>query len=143
VRLVVIIDDDSYEMDYCRFYLELEGYKVELISNPIKAIDFIEKNVDSIAAIVLDNIMPTADEKTRHFLGVEQPRQAGIAVLEKINQIKKKMKKDVPVIMRSVVDDQALKDEATEMGVVAYLWKLDTGPALLTQEIRKHVKETS
>jgi CheY-like chemotaxis protein len=143
MKLVVIIDDDVHAMSYYKEYLEQEDYKVELIGNSVDAIGFIENNIDSIAAIVLDNIMPTSDKKVSAFFNVEKPRDVGIAVLEKINQIKKKAKKDIPVIMRSIVNDDDVRNTAIAMGVVAYLWKLDTDAAALAEEIRKHVKGTS
>jgi len=57
-KLVLLIDDNKLPMQFYIKALKQEGFEVEQCFEPDSALDFVEKNKEQIAVIILDIMMP-------------------------------------------------------------------------------------
>lgn len=96
-----VVDDDANLRRILSVLLEVRGYRVRSFENGERCLEMLDENP---AAVFLDLVMP------------------GIGGMESLKQIKK-MKKDLPVIMVTSVDDVATAVQAIKEGAFDYILK--------------------
>ena len=58
---ILIIDDDSVNSTLVKGVLQRHGYTVEIVSNPMRALEKFARNTDCADLVLLDYFMPTLD----------------------------------------------------------------------------------
>jgi CheY-like chemotaxis protein len=58
---ILIIDDDSVNSTLAKGVLQRHGYTVEIVSNPMRALEKFARNTDYADLVLLDYFMPTLD----------------------------------------------------------------------------------
>ncbi len=109
-ELVLVVDDESSIREIARATLEAYGYQVLVACDGAEAIATFVKNMESIKAIIIDNMMPVLDGKST------------IAAL-------KKMETGVKLIATSGLQDEVTASLASEVN--AFINKPFTGEKLL------------
>jgi FixJ family two-component response regulator len=100
--VIVIIDDDELVRQAVAHLISSEGYRTEVYAS---AEDFIERVMESEASCLL------ADVHLENLSGIELTRHLSWLGLV------------LPVILMTGDDDQTLRQQAMELGCVAYLRK--------------------
>lgn len=102
---ILIVDDEEFNLDILREYLEDENFEVESAVNGKEAFEKLQKSKD-FAAIVLDRMMPVMD---------------GMEFISKIKS--DDYFSDIPVVMQTAASDAKQIKEGIEAGVFYYLTK--------------------
>ena len=113
-KRVLVVDDEDDFLNLMQFFLTLEGYDVETVTDGIQAIQAVGREKPDL--ILLDVIMPRMD---------------GISALRHLRG--QKATRDIPVIMLSILDEG--KEESKDLNVTDYLVKPFSTEALI-QKIR-------
>jgi len=123
---LLLVDDDSVNLQILREYLEEEGYSLVEAHDGEEAWALLEAEGDSFYAVLLDRMMPKLD---------------GLAVLNRMMAHEKL--KDIPVIMQTAAGAVYEVQEGIEAGAFYYLTKpFDRAMllAIVASAIRKAVK---
>jgi CheY-like chemotaxis protein len=116
---ICIIDDNKEFLNIITEYIELQGYTVCSMENPLHAIDTIIENEPKL--VILDIMMPGID---------------GFTLLKQIKE--DSVLKDIPVIVISGKMFPPEKKQALNLGAVAFFSKPTKGEELV-EEIRKYI----
>jgi len=116
---ICIVDDNKEFLDIVTEYIELQGYSVCSMENPLHAIDNIIEKKPKL--IILDIMMPGID---------------GFTLLKQIKE--DSVLKDIPVIVISGKMFPPEKKQAINLGAVAFFSKPTKGQELV-EEIKKHI----
>lgn len=111
VRVLFVEDDRSVAQMY-KLKLELDGYRVDVAFDGETAIEMASTETPDI--IFLDNRLPKLD---------------GLGVLQALRADPKT--KDVRVVILSNYSQRELGDRVANLGVLAFLKKTETTPAML------------
>jgi CheY-like chemotaxis protein len=114
-KKVLVVDDELDFLSIMNFFLTLEGYLVETVSDGAEAIKSVKKDRPDL--ILLDVIMPIMD---------------GYSALKELRQNNKT--RDIPVIMLSIID-QTVEQKET-LNITDYLVKPFSSDILI-QKIRQ------
>lgn len=109
-ELILVVDDESSIREIARATLEAYGYKVIVAADGAEAIAVFVKNLDSVRAVIVDNMMPVLDGKST------------IAAI-------KRMETGVKLIATSGLQDEISRSYGSE--VEAFINKPFTGEKLL------------
>jgi len=60
-ELILLVDDELSDLEYLRFTLENNGYRVITTNDVIDAVDLYEKNIDEVKLVVIDLMSPALD----------------------------------------------------------------------------------
>jgi CheY-like chemotaxis protein len=101
---VMIVDDNEEFQQLVKQLLEPLGYDVQLVSNPVKALELYQRDKDKIDLILLDYYMPTLDGGTT------------FEWLRKFNP-------NVKVIICSGADELRLRQLQVQHAIDAYIHK--------------------
>lgn len=104
---VLIVDDETINLDFFDVMLSKLGFKVELAEDGEEALEKVRQFVPDI--IILDNIMPkmTGWEVTRLLKNSEKYKEF----------------KEIPIVMFSAMDDVKDKIQGFELGIEDYITK--------------------
>jgi len=116
---ICIIDDNKDYLDIITEYIELQGYSVCSLNNPLHALDKISEKKPQL--IILDIMMPGMD---------------GFTLLKQIKD--NPVLKDIPVIVVSGKMFPPEKKQAINLGAAAFFSKPAKGTELV-DEIKKHI----
>ena len=101
---IVLVDDEHPLADiYQRMLAEL-GYRVTMFTSSMKALHFIEKNIDDIDLLFTDMTMP-------EMTGVELAKSC------------LRLKTDLPIILCTGFSESINQDQATRLGITTFLLK--------------------
>jgi len=114
-KKVLVVDDELDFLSIMNFFLTLEGYNVETVSDGAEAIKSVKKERPDL--ILLDVIMPRMD---------------GYSALRELRQ--DRMTKDIPVIMLSILDQT--EEQTESLNITDYLVKPFSSERLI-QKIRQ------
>ncbi len=114
---ILFVDDDLAILEMSRQLLELMGYQVTLASSGYDALDLIQKSGDSIDMVITDMTMP------------------GMNGMELAQEIRK-IRPQLPVILCSGYTDVFEEDNASDMGIGAFITK-PIGRNELSETIRR------
>lgn len=104
---VLIVDDETINLDFFDVMLSKLGFRVELAEDGEEALEKVKQFVPDI--IILDNIMP---------------KMTGWEVTRLLKQSKEyKDFRDIPIVMFSAMDDVKDKIEGFELGIEDYITK--------------------
>ncbi len=118
---VLIVDDDRDLLDMIGLFVEIEGYETELVVDGELALNAIQKDPPDL--MVLDLVMP------------------GIGGFEVLSRLKKLMPSlNLPVVMVTAQEENSLRVEALQSGVVDYIQK-PVDFAVLSARIRSALME--
>ena len=101
---ILFVDDDSAILEMSKQLLELMGYQVTLASSGYEALDLIQKRADSIDMVITDMTMPGMN---------------GIELAQEITKISPQL----PVILCSGYTDVVEEENASDMGIGAFITK--------------------
>lgn len=119
---VLIVDDQSINRDMLSMMIEDDYKEILKASNGLEAIQYIDKYKDSLAAILLDIVMPVMD---------------GMQVLEYLK--KNNLSEHIPVLIISSADSASTEKQALELGAADFIKKpFDTA---LVQRRLKNISE--
>jgi len=113
-KRVLVVDDEDDFLNLMHFFLTLEGYEVETVTDGIQAIQAVGRDKPDL--ILLDVIMPKMD---------------GLSALKHLRE--KDDTRDIPVIMLSILEEG--KDESRHLNIADYLVKPFSTDTLI-QKIR-------
>jgi CheY-like chemotaxis protein len=105
---ILWIDDEPYYLEAHKTALEEAGYKVEIAENEKKALARLERR-PLPALIILDIILP----KDTDDPGPDNGMSTGIHLLK---QISSQIKKQIPIIVLTIVANGGAHDELVEIG---------------------------
>ena len=134
MKTVFFIDDDMRRMQHFHDYLELEGFQVEWVDNDKEALEYLEQNGSSVGLIVLDIIMASKGLFTKE--ATEGYTRTGVNLCKRIWTVLPK----IPIIVLTVVEKNEVRDMMLELGVKAYLVKLQTTPSVLAEKVKLFLK---
>ena len=118
---VLIVDDDRDLLDMIGLFVEIEGYETELVVDGELALNAIQKDPPDL--MILDLVMP------------------GIGGFEVLSRLKKLMPSlNLPVVMVTAQEENSLRVEALQSGVVDYIQK-PVDFAVLSARIRSALME--
>lgn len=103
---VLIVDDEEWNRDILREYLERADYGIREAENGAQALAILKKDADNIDVVLLDRMMPGMD---------------GIEVLRRLNE--SRGFRDLPVILQTARADPSSVAEGLEAGAFYYLTK--------------------
>lgn len=102
MKKLLVVDDQKGIRLLLKEVFSKEGYEVYLASNGVEALKYVETQV--IDCIILD---------------MKIPGMNGIEILKNVN----KMDKNIPVFMMTAFGEEALVNEALDLGVVKFFKK--------------------
>src|SRR6266568_5953414 len=105
-----------------RLKLELDGYRVEVASDGLQAVQ-----------------MATGDPPDIIFLDIRLPKMDGLGVLEALRGNERT--RDVPVVILSNYSERELVDRGLRLGALDYLIKTQTTPAHLSRGMEGWLKD--
>lgn len=120
-KKILIIDDDENFLKTTQDILREAGYSTAVLSNPMKAEEYIEKEKPDL--LIMDIIMPD---------------RSGFNIAEDFN--KRDIYQEIPKIFLTVLDDSAERMVAHIDGVKDYITK-PFNPAELIGKIKKYLGE--
>lgn len=101
---IMIIDDDNINAMLARSVLERNGCTVQIMSNPVRALEQYAREKDAIDLLLVDYFMPTLD---------------GGATIEHL----RKLNPDVKVLLFSGADEMRLRQIIRQHRIEGYLHK--------------------
>ena len=119
---ILVVDDEKDFIDAVRSLLEERGYSIDYANDGIGALEIVKKDKPDL--ILLDVVMPNMD---------------GMTLLKKLKE--KNETKDIPVIMLTVKDGQANRNQGLVTGAYEYISKPYDSLVLLRQ-IRNILEKT-
>jgi len=99
---ILLVDDDAMVLKTVKELLELHGYHVDPVNNPVKALELMQKN--SYASVISD---------------IKMPELSGLELLEKIHDVNQ----DIPVVLMSAHADLEMAVEAVNKGAFDFIIK--------------------
>ena len=106
-KLILIVEDEAPSQEIYRDILESEGYDTQVAESAETALEWLSSNTPDL--VLLDIILP---------------QQSGIDVLRHIRE--SAMTKNTPVVVYSVINDQAKIDQALALGANDFTIKGET-----------------
>jgi CheY-like chemotaxis protein len=109
VRVLFVEDDHAVAQMY-KLKLELDGYRVEVAGDGVRALEMARRNPPDII-----------------FLDIRLPKMDGLGVLEALRSDERTGK--VPVVILSNYSERELVERGLKLGALEYLIKSQTTPA--------------
>jgi two-component system, response regulator len=120
VKVLLVEDDPSVAQMY-KLKLELDGYRVDVASDGVMALEMAHSIVPDII-----------------FLDIRLPRLDGIAVLEALRSDPET--EPLPVVILSNFSEKELVERGARLGALDHLIKSQTTPAKLVQGLEGWLK---
>ena len=101
---ILIIDDDSVNSTLAKDVLQRHGYTVEIVSNPMRALEKFARNTDCADLVLLDYFMPMLDggQTVQHL---------------------RKLKPDIKVVLFSGAEEMNLRRIMMQYPIDAFIHK--------------------
>ncbi len=120
---VLLVEDDRSVAQMYKLKLELDGYRVDVAYDGETAVDMANTETPDII-----------------FLDVRLPKLDGLGVLQALRANPKT--EDVRVVILSNYSQRELGDRVSNLGVLAFLKKTETTPAMLTARLEGWLAST-
>lgn len=111
-EMILVVDDEDAILEVTRLTLEAHGYQVEVAPNGAEAVAVFAQNLDRVALVLTDMMMPVMD---------------GPATIQAV----RRLKPDVPIITASGVSQNNQVARSASAGVQHFLSKPYTADVLL------------
>lgn len=113
-RRVLVVDDEPLNLEIIAEYLDDPGYELDMVENPLRAVERLQAPEGKYDLIILDRMMP------------------GMNGIELLRLVKSEERlRDIPVIMQTAASSPAQVREGIEAGAYYYLTKPYEPRALL------------
>lgn len=119
--VVLLVEDDPSVAQMYKLKLELDGYRVEVASDGVMALEMAHSSMPDII-----------------FLDIRLPKLDGIAVLEALRADPKT--EPLPVVILSNFNEQELVERGARLGALDHLIKSQTTPAKLVHNLEGWLK---
>lgn len=78
---IFVVDDDEYALTFIREVLEMHGYNVLAVNNPISALDAFQRISDDVALVIMDIVMPLMDgRELAEYIRLKKPAARILAI---------------------------------------------------------------
>ncbi|MBI5589777.1 MAG: response regulator [Deltaproteobacteria bacterium] len=114
---ILFIDDEPMIPEFCNYMLQQLGYRVEIRTNPLDALDYFRENPDKVDVMITDQTMP----------GI-----TGIELAKRVLQLRP----ELPVILCTGFSQQEMVEAARKVGIQEVLFK-PVGSLVIARTIRK------
>jgi len=116
MKRILIVEDDISIANLQKDYLELEGFRVDIVDNGTAALKFLER--ESVDLVILDIMLPGLD---------------GFGVLRTIRE-----DEAIPVLLVSAREEELYKIKGLDLGADDYITK-PFSPAELVARVKAHL----
>jgi len=124
MRKILLIEDENHIREVYKEELELSGFVVAACPTGYQGLDLFYK--EDFDLVLLDLVLPDIN---------------GLHILEKIK--KDKVKKNVPVLIISNLDQDIIVRQGLQLGAEAYLEKLANTPDIIVGKVKAILEKVS
>lgn len=124
MRKILLIEDESHIREVYKEELESSGFVVAACPTGYQGLDLFYK--EDFDLVLLDLVLPDIN---------------GLHILEKIK--KDKVKKNVPVLIISNLDQDIIVRQGLQLGAEAYLEKLANTPDIIVGKVKAILEKVS